>query len=95
MSKDFLFGIIEEVDAERGQQSPAAARLMRLTCKLNERVKVTEGLLVNMLFEDDALRSGLEKSASASLIVTSSSLFSSIAGVLLPLLVSESYSLRS
>lgn len=95
MSKDFLFGIIEEVDEERGQQSPAAARLMRLTCKLSERVNVTEGLLVNMLFEDDALRSGLEKSASASLIVISSSLFSSIAGVFVSVFASESYSLRS
>ena len=92
--RDFLFGIIEEVDAERGQNSlllvAAAARLLRLilSCKLSDRVKFKEGLLAIILFEDDALRSGFEKSASASVI--SSSVFSSPAVLLISFLACES-----
>ena len=99
--RDFLFGIVDEVDEERGQQSllfvVAVARLRRLklTCKLSDRVKSIEGLLAanNMLFEDDDLRSGFDVSASAAVIVSPSS-FSSIGAKCVPFLVSVSELLR-
>lgn len=94
--RDFLFGINDGVDAERGQQSlpfvAAAARLRRLmlNCKLRDRVKFIEGLLDSMLLEDDVLCNGLEISASAAVIDSSS--FSSIGAILVS--VSEILRLR-
>jgi hypothetical protein len=83
--KDFLWGINEEVDAERGQTSlaplfvAAAARFRRLlNCRLSDRVKFIEGLLVSILFEDDVLIKLVGIAASVFLATSSFSSFGAI-----------------
>lgn len=81
---DLLFGSSDEVDLERGPESPLVledpARFMRLilNCKLTDRVMFIEDVLDSMLLEDDDRLSEFESSASAVWIVSSS--FSWICG---------------
>ena len=90
-------GINDDVEAERGQQLSlpfvaAAARFRRLmlNCRLSDRDRFIEGLLDSMLLEDDVRCSGLQISASAAVMDSSS--FSSMGAILVS--VSEILRLR-
>jgi len=66
--RDFLWGSIDVVDAERGQF--VRLERLRLNCRLSDRVKFIEELLEITFFEDDVLAKLVEKTSSMTLLTS-------------------------